>query len=424
MVLGEPHIGFYAGVPLVLASGAKVGTLCVIDRKPRELNLKQRELLSSLGLAASKALEARRTHIQELKLADLVKLREEKYRSLIAALYVGLIVQTPTSEIKLVNARACELLGLTEDQLRGKTSLDPDWNVIREDGRTFPGPEHPVPQAIATGKVVLNVVMGVYRPALKDRVWLLVSAVPQMSQGGNVEEVVCTFIDISAQFQANLALKSADKDKEALLKEVHHRVKNNLQVITSLLRMESRRSNANETKAVLDDMQARIRAMALLHESLYRTGTFASVDLGSYLRQLSTQSFHTQETNSGAIQLELNLGSVKVGMDQAIPCGLLINELVTNCLKHGFPGVGNGQVSIDLQPLDTAKQWRLRVCDTGVGLPENFEEKRKNSLGLRLVGDLARQLGSELVITPNQNKGVAFTVDFYAIEPAPLVMPA
>jgi two-component sensor histidine kinase len=196
-----------------------------------------------------------------------------------------------------------------------------------------------------------------------------------------------------------------------------------MQVITSLLRMEGRRSVVSDTKAVLGEMQARIRAMALLHESLYRTGTFASVDLGSYLKQLATQAFQTVVTDTDTIELKLNLGSVQVGMDQAIPCGLLLNELISNSLKHGFPVGVTGHVSIDLRPLDTANEWQLRLCDTGIGLPENFEEKRKNSLGLQLVGDLARQIGGELQITPNADRGVAFAVNFQVIEPAPLVMP-
>ncbi len=231
------------------------------------------------------------------------------------------------------------------------------------------------------------------------------------------------FQDITERKLAEHALQAALEERNALLKEVHHRVKNNMQVITSLLRLESGRSTVDNTKAVLGDMQARIRTMALLHESLYRTGNFASVDLGRYLRQLSTQAFQAQFTNSGVVQLELNLGSVQVSMDQAIPCGLLVNELISNCFKHGFSAGVAGHVRIELQPLDTATQWCLRVCDTGVGLPDNFEEKRKNSLGLRLVGDLARQIGGELKIAPNQDKGASFTVNFKALEPAPLVMP-
>jgi len=241
---------------------------------------------------------------------------------------------------------------------------------------------------------------------------------------GVPERMIGTNWDITEQKLTEETLHSSVREKSALLKEVHHRVKNNMQVITSLLRMESRRSTVDDTKAVLGDMKARIRAMALLHESLYRSGTFASVDLGSYLRQLATQAFQTQLTSAGEVQLVLNLGSVQVGMDQAIPCGLLINELISNCLKHGFPTGVAGHVSIELEPIDKANQWRLCVRDSGVGLPDNFEDKRKNSLGLQLVGDLARQIGGELKITANEDKGVAFTVKFWAIEPAPLVMPA
>jgi PAS domain S-box-containing protein len=142
---------------------------------------------------------------------------------------------------------------------------------------------------------------------------------PLRDASGAIFGVAGISIDLTQRKRMEVALEASVKDKEALLKEVHHRVKNNMQVITSLLRLESRRSTVDDTKAVLGDMQSRIRAMALLHESLYRAGTFASVDLGSYLRQLSTQSFQTQATDTGAIKLELNLGSVQVGMDQAIP---------------------------------------------------------------------------------------------------------
>ena len=220
------------------------------------------------------------------------------------------------------------------------------------------------------------------------------------------------------------ALKQSLRDKEALIVEVHHRVKNNLQVITSLLRLESGRSGVAEVKSVLGDMQSRIRTMSMLHESLYRSGTSATVDLGSYLRQLSTKAFQSQSTSSGAVRLELNLESVQVGMDQAVTCGLLVNELISNCFKHGFPAGLSGFISVHLQQLGTDKRWCLRVSDTGVGLPETFEEKRNKSLGLQLVGDLARQIGGQLTITPNQDKGVAFAVNFQAVEPAPLAKPA
>jgi PAS domain S-box-containing protein len=283
----------------------------------------------------------------------------------------------------------------------------------------------------AVERVFQNAVAGIgtydltYRIVWHDGSVRHIQAYGEVVRGedGHAERLIGTNWDVTEQKLNEEALQSSLQEKSALLKEVHHRVKNNLQVITSLLRLESRRSAVEDTKAVLGEMQARIRAMALLHESLYRSGTFASVDLGSYLRQLATQAFQTQSTNSGAVQLALNLGSVQVSMDQAIPCGLLINELISNCLKHGFPEGAQGQVSVDLQPHEGAHQWCLRVSDTGVGLPPDFEARRQNSLGLLLVGDLARQIGGELQITPNPDQGVSFTVIFMAQEPKPLVMP-
>lgn len=217
--------------------------------------------------------------------------------------------------------------------------------------------------------------------------------------------------DITERRLAQDALESSLRDKDALLKEVHHRVKNNLQVITSLLRLESGRSKLPGVKTVLGDMQGRIRSMALLHETLYRAGTFALVDLSAYLRQLSTQAFRTLIVRSGAIQLHLALASVKVGMDLAMPCGLLVNELITNCLKHGFPGERTGEVRIELQVIDRGPRVSLRVSDTGVGLPEDFDRRRSHSLGLQMVSDLAGQIGGTLVIGPGATFTVTFTAD-------------
>ena len=243
------------------------------------------------------------------------------------------------------------------------------------------------------------------------------------NEEGGAVSVIGTNWDITEQKLNEEALLRSVAEKEALLKEVHHRVKNNLQVVTSMLRLEAGRSKVGDTKSVLSEMQARIRAMALLHETLYSSGSFASVDLGTYLRQLSVQAFKTQTTSNNAIQLELNLKSVQVSMEQAIPCGLLVNELISNCLKHGFPNGVTGSVNIELIPLDASNQWCIRVSDTGIGLPENFEDKRKDSLGLQLVANLARQIRGELVIQPHPEKGTAFTVNFQVKVPAPLVIP-
>ncbi len=259
--------------------------------------------------------------------------------------------------------------------------------------------------------------------------WVSINGSPLFDARGSFVGYRGVGSDISVRKQAELALQASLRDKEALLKEVHHRVKNNLQVVTSLLRLESRRSALPETVDVLKAMQARIHTMAQLHESLYRSGTFASVDLGVYLGQIATQAFRAQVLDDKRVRLRLTMGSVSIGMDQAVAGGLLVNELVSNCLKHSFAGARSGEVHVDLQPQGAAAAptealWRLRVSDTGAGLSADFEDKRKTSLGLILAEDLSQQVGGTLTIQSQPGVGAEFSVVFKALEPAALVMPS
>ncbi|MCV2366917.1 PAS domain-containing protein [Roseateles oligotrophus] len=253
-------------------------------------------------------------------------------------------------------------------------------------------------------------------------------AMVQRDADGLALRMVGSNWDITEQKHNEVALQASLREKEALLKEVHHRVKNNLQVITSLLRLEAGRSAVADTKEVLGSMRGRIRTMAQLHETLYRSGTFASVDLGVYLGQVATQAFKSQELHGDLVRLALNLGSVNVGMDQATAAGLLLNELISNCLKHGFPEGRAGEVRVELQPAHeqgkpSDDRWCLCVRDSGVGLAADFEEKRKTSLGLQLVHDLSDQFGGILVIDSVAGQGVRFNVVFTVQAPAALVMP-
>jgi two-component sensor histidine kinase len=142
---------------------------------------------------------------------------------------------------------------------------------------------------------------------------------------------------------------------------------------------------------------------------LYRSGSIQDVDLADYLTNLAHQLFRALAPPSGVV-LRLNLAPVRVDLDQAVPCGILGNELISNCLKHAFPDGAAGEVRIDLQPVDGGPQFRLQVADTGVGLPANFEERRAESLGLQLVDDLARQLRGTLDI--RSEKGAIFSLVF------------
>ena len=204
-------------------------------------------------------------------------------------------------------------------------------------------------------------------------------------------------------------MRASLKEKEALLKEVHHRVKNNMQVITSLLRLEANRIDHPTTRGVLKDMQNRILAMASLHEALYRSNNFAQVDLGSYLKELTTQLQRSLVVSPDQITLKVELLPVGLDLDQAVPCGLIVNELVSNALKHGFPNGRCGEVRAEAAWVSEGLL-RLRISDNGIGLSPDFAEVRVKSLGLQLVADLARQLGGSLVIGPGPE--AVFEVSF------------
>ncbi len=149
--------------------------------------------------------------ITEIRKKDIaLKESDQKFKNLVWDMQIGVLLQGPKAEIFLSNPKALELLGLTEDQLLGKTSFDPDWNVIHEDGSDFPGNTHPVPTAIALKKEVKSIIMGVYRPS-GDRVWLLVDAIPQLNRDGDIWQVICTFIDISKRVKAEQALRTTER---------------------------------------------------------------------------------------------------------------------------------------------------------------------------------------------------------------------
>ncbi|MBK9442400.1 MAG: PAS domain S-box protein [Comamonadaceae bacterium] len=216
--------------------------------------------------------------------------------------------------------------------------------------------------------------------------------------------------DISQREADKQALQASLHEKEALLKEVHHRVKNNLQIISSLIRLEAGRSHQEEVQSVLGDMQGRIRSMALLHELLYRSQSLAQIDMGQYLRQLASQVFSANVPKRAPVDLTLDITPVSVTLDQAIPCGLLANELITNALKHGFPGEHSGGVRVEFCPVDALSRWCLTISDSGVGLPDDFESKRQASLGLQLASGLANQLGGELCVGPGARFSVSFSI--------------
>jgi predicted ATPase/two-component sensor histidine kinase len=199
------------------------------------------------------------------------------------------------------------------------------------------------------------------------------------------------------------------EEKDALLHEVHHRVKNNLQLISSLLSLQAARVADRSTAELFADSRNRVRSMAMVHENLYRAGNFARIDMAGHVRNLCGHLARVYELSKLNITLDVVVDDVQLDMNRAVSCGLIINELVSNALKHAFPDGRSGRLRVELV-LGDDRECRLGVFDDGVGLSTDFSFERADSLGLQLVSDLARQLHASIQL--DRNAGTNFNIHF------------
>jgi PAS domain S-box-containing protein len=237
--------------------------------------------------------------------------------------------------------------------------------------------------------------------------WLLRDITPWQHVHEAIEQQVQTR---TAQLaQANTALQTALGQVETRFKELHHRVKNNLQVIANLLYLQSASLQDPPTQAILQDCQERIRAMALVHELLSQAGDPGRLQLTRYLTTLATHLFQFYRIDLGRIHLSIQADEVELDVNTAILCGLLCHELLSNCLKHAFPAPRSGAVTITLR-VEPAGQLTLTVRDTGIGFPAALDFRQTHSLGLRLVRMLIAQLQG--TITLARDGGTCVTLTF------------
>ncbi|MFH0905016.1 MAG: histidine kinase dimerization/phosphoacceptor domain -containing protein [Methanobacteriota archaeon] len=219
-----------------------------------------------------------------------------------------------------------------------------------------------------------------------------------------------TITDITERKHAEEQLKESLKEKEILLREIHHRVKNNMQVISSLLMLQEELSEDEKVIEMLKDSQNRITSMALIHEKLYRSENLSKIDLKEYIDDLVSGLFQSYGISEDKVALNINAENVLLEIDSAIPCGLIINELVSNSLKHAFPEDEIGEINIFIRSTDE-DMFEFLIGDNGVGIPKDLDFRKTESLGLRIVNILVEnQLHGE--ITLNRAKGTEFKIKF------------
>ncbi len=211
--------------------------------------------------------------------------------------------------------------------------------------------------------------------------------------------------------QAEKDIRDSLEEKIALLKEVHHRVKNNLQIVVSLLNLQAVRTKNPEALDTLRQTGNRILSMALLHETLYRSKNLARVSFASYTESICSHLFRSYGPKAACVKLELHLEETPVEMDQAVSCGLIINELVSNALHHAFPGNRTGRITVELR-VAPDRQMILTVADDGVGLPPQLDIQQPETLGHQLVRLLVDKLHGTLEV--EQDRGTTFRIAFQA----------
>jgi signal transduction histidine kinase len=376
--------------------------------------------------------------LELLKAQKEVEEREKKFQQLVWDMRVGVLIQGSKAEILMSNPAALELLGLTEDQILGRTSFDPAWNVIHEDGSPFPGPTHPVPVSIATFKPVRNVVMGVYHPREKDYIWLLVDAIPQIVVDGVVQQVVCTFINITDRKKAEQSLRESEMQlrelnatKDKFFSIIAHDLKSPFNAIVgfSELLVDQIREK---------DYDGLIEYAGYIHSSSLRAMSLLSNLLEWSRTQIGRMNYSPERIELQAIvneTIELLTDSAKqkdIAISNKIPeklivfadktmIGTVLRNLVSNALK--FTNTG-GHVTLTAQQVDD--NLLVSVSDNGVGIrkeaiPNLFliEESKSTSgteketgtgLGLMLCKEFIEKHGGR--IWAESEVGVGSTFKF------------
>jgi PAS domain S-box-containing protein len=238
-------------------------------------------------------------------------------------------------------------------------------------------------------------------------IWLLAFLNP-VYVDGKLEEVSCLMYDNTERKQIDRKILDSLKEKEVLLQEVHHRVKNNLQVISSILNLQSSYVSDPSTLDILQESQNRIKSMSFIHETLYRTTDFSSINFSEYIKSLSYNLIQSYRLQNCTVDFVADIDTIEMSIDQSIPCGLIVNELVSNALKYAYKDRKKGKLIIELK--ENGNVVSLKISDDGVGLPENFKFEKNDSLGVQLVYSLTEQLDGTIEV--NSEKGTSFLITF------------
>lgn len=329
-----------------------------------------------------------------------IKQNEELFRQLFQNSPMGIALLDEHNDVIMINDGFEKIFGYNIDDVKG-LSLDmiivPD--AKQEHAKKLSNSEKPF----------------TYTSKRKNKdgmlVDVLICGVPVKLEGNTIA-IYGIYVDISDRIKSEQKNIESLKEKEILLSEIHHRVKNNLAVITGLLELQSHNLESLEAKTALKDSQLRINSMALIHEKLYQNESLSQINFNRYIQELVEVIQHSHEKKDADLSINLDVENIKFPITKAIPCGLIINEIVTNSLKHAFAGVDTPTIAISL--IKEGDEISLTISDNGVGLPDKFENLKSNSLGIILIKTLSKQIESSLCV--NGVQGTEYNLRFKILE--------
>jgi PAS domain S-box-containing protein len=302
----------------------------------------------------------------------------------------------------LANKAVAEIYGTSTEELIGKT--DADFNANTEEVKQFIESDREVISRMKAKAVPEEMVSNTKTGETK---WFQTIKIPLISGTGQ-KQVLGVSSDITARKLAEELTKKSLKEKELLLQEIHHRVKNNLQIIVSLLKLQAKYIYDERDLEIFNNSRSRVETMSLIHEKLYKSRDISRIDFESYIKDLASYLIKAYKVHQENIELTVRASDIYLGIDTAIPCGLIINELIINTLKYAFPEGKKGKICISVEQSNDEVQ--LTVADDGIGLPQNFNIKESDSLGLQLVDTLIRQLNGSVHV--DNSEGTSYKIRF------------
>lgn len=336
------------------------------------------------------------------KAEEELRLSEERHRAIYDQAYIGIARIAKMGRFLLVNERLCDMLDYTADELYKKTFYEL-------------GVQEEVEESLVDWDQLLS---GKIKNFSREQTYVrkdgdILSANVTVSlvrdANNNPNYFVAVFEDITERKEYEKQLEESIKEKEVLLKEVHHRVKNNMQVISSILNLQSSYITDENALGIIRESQDRIKSMSFVHESLYQSNTLSEVNFAEYIQNITRNLYHSYGRPEGGIELEYDLENIYLNLDTSIPCGLIINEVVSNSLKYAFEGREKGKIKIVFCKSSDDKM-KLIIADDGIGLAEDFDIENAESLGLQLVTTLVTQVSGELEI--DVTNGTSFGIEF------------